>query len=255
LLESGVTKPSPELRRVLMAYFSCHFEDLFEVLSIQMDDPVIDPNGRSGLGPQGGASRLGGRECGPLATILGGALPRGQHGIYCLLERGDEGGDILAAVELKGRDRSRPRRTRAIRLSLPRQLPEWARPWLEIRPMFGFIPPVGAGLRATAASSLPPPPGWRRNVSTSSRPPPARSNIRSQYERDERENTLSSSYERSTSNLGARRAPGLHWHRLAKDCRTQANPGSKPSGVHTLVDERRCPVRKATHLPGRGRLR
>jgi DNA-binding XRE family transcriptional regulator len=38
LLESGVTKPSPELRRLLMAYFSCHFEDLFEVLSIQMDD-------------------------------------------------------------------------------------------------------------------------------------------------------------------------------------------------------------------------
>jgi len=40
MLESGVTKPSPELRRVLMAYFSCHFEDLFEVLSIQMDDPL-----------------------------------------------------------------------------------------------------------------------------------------------------------------------------------------------------------------------
>lgn len=38
LLESGVTKPSPELRRVLMAYFGCPFEDLFEVLSIQMDD-------------------------------------------------------------------------------------------------------------------------------------------------------------------------------------------------------------------------
>ena len=40
MLESGVTKPSPALRRVLMAYFSCHFEDLFEVLSIQMDDPL-----------------------------------------------------------------------------------------------------------------------------------------------------------------------------------------------------------------------
>ncbi len=40
LLESGFTKPSPELRRVLMAYFSCHFEDLFEVLSIQIDDPL-----------------------------------------------------------------------------------------------------------------------------------------------------------------------------------------------------------------------
>jgi DNA-binding XRE family transcriptional regulator len=38
LLESGFTKPSPELRRVLMAYFGCPFEDLFEMLSIQMDD-------------------------------------------------------------------------------------------------------------------------------------------------------------------------------------------------------------------------
>lgn len=39
LLESCATKPSPHLRRVLMAYFDCHFEDLFEVLSVQMDDP------------------------------------------------------------------------------------------------------------------------------------------------------------------------------------------------------------------------
>ena len=40
LLESGVTKPSAALRRVLMAYFGCHFEDLFEVLTIQVDDPL-----------------------------------------------------------------------------------------------------------------------------------------------------------------------------------------------------------------------
>ncbi len=39
LLESGAVKPSPQLRRVLMAYFDCHFEDLFEVLSVQMEDP------------------------------------------------------------------------------------------------------------------------------------------------------------------------------------------------------------------------
>jgi DNA-binding XRE family transcriptional regulator len=36
-LESGVERPSRELRRVLMAYFDCSFEDLFEVVSVNPD--------------------------------------------------------------------------------------------------------------------------------------------------------------------------------------------------------------------------
>ena len=36
-LESGVEKPSHELRRVLMAYFVCNFEDLFEVVAVNPD--------------------------------------------------------------------------------------------------------------------------------------------------------------------------------------------------------------------------
>jgi len=36
-LELGAAKPSPQLRRALMAYFDCLFEDLFEVVSVQMD--------------------------------------------------------------------------------------------------------------------------------------------------------------------------------------------------------------------------
>ena len=38
-LELGAAKPNPQLRRALMAYFDCHFEDLFEVFAVQMDDP------------------------------------------------------------------------------------------------------------------------------------------------------------------------------------------------------------------------
>jgi hypothetical protein len=45
----------------------------------------------------------GGFESGPLATILGGALSRGQHGVRCLLEGGDEGGNVLVGVELEER--------------------------------------------------------------------------------------------------------------------------------------------------------
>jgi DNA-binding XRE family transcriptional regulator len=37
-LELGAAKPSPQLRRALMAYFDCHFEDLFEVVSVQMEE-------------------------------------------------------------------------------------------------------------------------------------------------------------------------------------------------------------------------
>ena len=40
LLESGVARPSLQLRRALMAYFDCQFEDLFEVLLVQTDEPA-----------------------------------------------------------------------------------------------------------------------------------------------------------------------------------------------------------------------
>ncbi len=36
-LESGEERPSRELRRALMAYFNCNFEDLFEVVSVNPD--------------------------------------------------------------------------------------------------------------------------------------------------------------------------------------------------------------------------
>ncbi len=36
-LESGEERPSRELRRALMAYFDCSFEDLFEVVSVNPD--------------------------------------------------------------------------------------------------------------------------------------------------------------------------------------------------------------------------
>jgi len=38
LLESGARRPSRELRRVLMAYFDCNFEDLFEVVSVNSEE-------------------------------------------------------------------------------------------------------------------------------------------------------------------------------------------------------------------------
>ncbi len=35
-LESGETHADAQLRRVLMAYFDCQFEDLFEVTAVQL---------------------------------------------------------------------------------------------------------------------------------------------------------------------------------------------------------------------------
>jgi len=36
-LERGLVHPEPLLRRTLMAYFGCRFEDLFQVVSVSSD--------------------------------------------------------------------------------------------------------------------------------------------------------------------------------------------------------------------------
>lgn len=46
-LEEGVTRPRARLRRVLMAYFDCNFEDLFEVVMVRTGDRPLGVDRRS----------------------------------------------------------------------------------------------------------------------------------------------------------------------------------------------------------------
>lgn len=51
-LESGARRPGPQLRQLLMRYFRCNFEDLFQVVMVNPETSLEQV-----LGPQGQQKR------------------------------------------------------------------------------------------------------------------------------------------------------------------------------------------------------
>ncbi len=52
-LESGVRRPGPRLRQLLMQFFGCHFEDLFRVVMVSADgniEQVLAPQQQKRVG-------------------------------------------------------------------------------------------------------------------------------------------------------------------------------------------------------------